>query len=66
MGETKIEWATKVWNPVTGCSHVSPGCDNCYAEVFTKRLRAMGMEKYAEGFKSRQHPDKLAEVKEVK
>ena len=38
MADTKIEWATKVWNPVTGCSKVSPGCAHCYAEVIAKRF----------------------------
>ena len=38
VSETKIEWATKVWNPVTGCTKISPGCDNCYAERMAKRL----------------------------
>lgn len=37
MGDTKIEWAEKVWNPATGCTKVSPGCANCYAEAQTKR-----------------------------
>ena len=35
---TKIEWATEVWNPVTGCTKISPGCDHCYAERMAKRL----------------------------
>ncbi len=38
MSDTKIEWATKVWNPVTGCSKVSAGCKNCYAETNAKRF----------------------------
>ena len=38
MGDTRIEWAEKVWNPVTGCSWISPGCDNCYARRMAKRL----------------------------
>ena len=41
MGDTKIELAQKVWNPMAGCSKVSPGCDNCYAERMAKRLSAM-------------------------
>lgn len=36
---TKIEWAEETWNPITGCSKISPGCDNCYAEKTAKRLR---------------------------
>lgn len=47
MGKTSIEWAQHVWNPVTGCTRVSSGCDFCYAATMTKRLAAMGQEKYA-------------------
>jgi len=46
MNKTKIEWTHFVWNPVVGCSKVSAGCDNCYAERFARRLKAMGLEKY--------------------
>lgn len=46
MAETRIEWATHVWNPTTGCDRVSEGCDNCYALVLAKRLKAMGQPKY--------------------
>ena len=46
MGKTKIEWATDVWNPVAGCTKVSPGCDHCYAEVMSRRMNAMGHPKY--------------------
>lgn len=46
MATTSIEWATKVWNPVTGCDRVSPGCDNCYALTMAARLKAMGQAKY--------------------
>ena len=38
MGDTKISWATKVWNPVTGCAKISDGCRNCYAEGIFKRF----------------------------
>ena len=38
MGDTKIQWTEKVWNPVTGCTKISPGCQNCYAERMSKRL----------------------------
>ena len=50
MGRTKIEWATSTWNPVTGCTKVSPGCKHCYAETMHKRLRAMGTPKYSQEF----------------
>lgn len=43
---TKIEWTDETWNPVTGCSHVSEGCRNCYAERMAKRLHAMGQAGY--------------------
>ena len=46
MADTAIEWATKVWNPTTGCDRVSPGCDHCYALTMAKRLKGMGSAKY--------------------
>lgn len=46
-----IEWTESTWNPVTGCTKVSPGCKNCYAERMAKRLQAMGQSNYANGFK---------------
>ena len=50
MSESKIEWTDKTWNPITGCSKKSTGCLHCYAEVMARRLKAMGQEKYANGF----------------
>lgn len=50
MRTTKIEWTDKTWNPITGCSKKSTGCLHCYAEVMSRRLKAMGQEKYANGF----------------
>lgn len=47
MAETSIEWTEKTWNPVTGCTRASAGCDNCYAVTMTHRLEAIGMEKYS-------------------
>lgn len=47
---TKIEWTDATWNPVTGCSKISPGCKNCYAERLALRLRAMGNRSYVNGF----------------
>jgi protein gp37 len=41
---TAIEWTDVIWNPVTGCDRVSPGCDHCYAVALAPRLKAMGME----------------------
>lgn len=48
---TSIEWTQATWNPLTGCTKVSPGCKNCYAELMAHRLRAMGSPNYANGFK---------------
>ncbi len=44
---SSIEWTEATWNPVTGCTRVSPGCDNCYAVTMSRRLEHMGVEKYA-------------------
>lgn len=46
MAKSSIEWTEVTWNPVTGCDQVSAGCDNCYALTLSKRLKAMGAEKY--------------------
>jgi len=50
-----IEWTESTWNPVTGCTKISPGCQHCYAERMTRRLQGMGLEKYAHGFKVAAH-----------
>lgn len=63
MADSTIEWTEKTWNPTTGCSKVSQGCKFCYAEVMAGRLQAMGVEKYADGFKVRLHPDTLEQPK---
>ncbi|TLM78184.1 phage Gp37/Gp68 family protein [Microbulbifer harenosus] len=47
---SKIEWTEQTWNPVTGCTKVSPGCKHCYAETLSKRLRAMGTPGYEKKF----------------
>ncbi|MEI6399286.1 MAG: phage Gp37/Gp68 family protein [Verrucomicrobiota bacterium] len=54
-----IEWTEMTWNPVTGCTKVSQGCKNCYAERMAKRLQAMGMDRYANGFNVTMHEDLL-------
>lgn len=59
MADTTIEWTEMTWNPTTGCSKVSDGCKNCYAELMSKRLKAMGVKKYCDGFKVRLHPETL-------
>lgn len=48
--KTTIEWTQSSWNPVTGCTKISPGCANCYAERMAKRLEAMGQPNYKNGF----------------
>jgi protein gp37 len=64
MGEimatkSAIEWTEATWNPSTGCDAISPGCENCYAERLTRRLKAMGQKKYTNGFRLTLHPDTL-------
>ncbi|HWE95955.1 MAG TPA: phage Gp37/Gp68 family protein [Tepidisphaeraceae bacterium] len=56
---SSIEWTDATWNPVTGCTKVSPGCKHCYAERMAQRLRAMGQPRYADGFKVTLQPDVL-------
>ncbi len=56
---TAIEWTQATWNPVTGCSKISTGCLNCYAERMAKRLKAMGNSRYLNGFGVTLHPDLL-------
>lgn len=54
-----IEWTEATWNPTTGCTGVSPGCKNCYAAALSRRLEAMGLEKYRNGFRFAQHEEEL-------
>jgi len=62
MSESTIEWTERTWNPVTGCTKVSPGCKNCYAELMSKRLQAMGTPGYEGGFKKvAMHENRLAD-----
>lgn len=56
---TKIEWTERTWNPVTGCTKLSPGCKHCYAETMTRRLTAMGARGYERGFEVTLHRDRL-------
>lgn len=57
--KSSIEWTEYTWNPVTGCTKISPGCLNCYAERMAKRLRAMGQPNYSGGFKLAIHENVL-------
>ncbi len=50
MGKSSIEWTEATWNPLTGCTKISPGCKNCYAERMARRLQAMGQPNYVNGF----------------
>ena len=61
MASTKIEWTESTWNPITGCTKITSGCKFCYAEVMARRLKAMGQEKYKNGFELTLHPDTLKE-----
>jgi protein gp37 len=60
-GPSKIEWTDATWNPVRGCTKVSPGCKHCYAETFAERFRGVLGHPYEQGFDLRLVPDKLAE-----
>ena len=57
--KSHIEWTEITWNPVTGCTKVSPGCKYCYAETLAKRLKAMGVSGYENGFAVSMLPDRL-------
>ena len=56
-----IEWTDATWNPVRGCTKISPGCKHCYAEVFAERFRGVPGHPYEQGFDLRLVPEKLGE-----
>jgi protein gp37 len=56
-----IEWVTATWNPLTGCTKISPGCSHCYAERMSKRLKLMGNRNYANEFQVTLHEHMLAQ-----
>jgi protein gp37 len=58
---SRIEWTDATWNPVTGCTKVSPGCKNCYAERMARRLQGMDQPRYRNGFSLTLQPDVLEE-----
>src|SRR5579872_2765949 len=58
---SSIEWTDATWNPVRGCTKISPGCKHCYAEAFAERFRGVPGHPYEQGFDLRLVPDKLAE-----
>lgn len=59
--QSRIEWTELTWNPTVGCTKVSPGCKNCYAETMARRLQAMGVNGYENGFQLTLMPERLAE-----
>lgn len=60
MGTSRIEWTESTWNPVTGCTKISSGCLNCYAERMANRLQAMGQSNYQNGFRVTCHSHALS------
>lgn len=58
---SKIEWTDATWNPLRGCTKISPGCKHCYAETFAERFRGVQGHPYEQGFDLRLVPDKLSE-----
>ena len=64
--KSSIEWTQSTWNPITGCTKVSPGCKHCYAERMAKRLQTMGQPNYANGFKLAMHEQVLEKPLEWK
>src|ERR1700753_1183957 len=58
---SSIEWTDATWNPVRGCTKISPGCKHCYAEKFAERFRGVPGHPYEQGFDVRLVPEKLAE-----
>ena len=59
MAQSSIEWTEMTWNPTTGCDKISAGCKFCYAEIMSRRLQAMGVEKYKDNFEVRTHKESL-------
>ncbi len=59
--QSSIEWTQQTWNPVTGCTKVSPGCKHCYAETMARRLQAMGAPGYENAFALALHPNRLCQ-----
>ncbi|HZU00190.1 MAG TPA: DUF5131 family protein, partial [Ktedonobacteraceae bacterium] len=58
--KSTIEWTNATWNPVTGCTRLSPGCDHCYALVFAERFRGVPNHPYEQGFDLKLWPERLA------
>lgn len=66
MNPTKIPWTEKTWNPVTGCTWTSRGCDHCYARRFAERWRGIEGHPYEQGFDFKLHPDRLMQPEKWK
>ena len=58
---TAIEWTDVTWNPIRGCTKISPGCAHCYAETFAERFRGVPGHPYEQGFDLRLVPEKLVD-----
>jgi protein gp37 len=59
--QSRIEWTEVTWNPTVGCTKISPGCKNCYAETMARRLKAMSVRGYENGFRLTLVPERLME-----
>ena len=59
MQRSKIEWTDATWNPVTGCTQISPGCAHCYAKTFAERFRGVPGHPYERGFELQRRPKRL-------
>lgn len=64
--QSTIEWTEQTWNPTTGCTKLSPGCKNCYAEVMARRLHSMGAAGYENEFELTLHPSRLEQPRKRK
>lgn len=66
MAQSKIEWTGSTWNPITGCSKLSDGCKNCYAEKMATRLKNMGLKKYGNAFELTLHHQNIEDPLSMK
>lgn len=66
MTATKIEWTEATWNPTIGCTKITAGCKNCYAETMARRLQAMGVKGYENGFDFKVLPDRFSQPSTIK
>jgi protein gp37 len=66
MTATKIEWTEATWNPTIGCTKITCGCKNCYAETMARRLQAIGVKGYGNGFEFTVLPDRFLQPLDIK